>query len=80
MIRRIEFLKPLRVSILSERRGPHAPPGLYGGPPGALGVNSLQRAGTGRTETLGGKVQLEVSPGDILTLETPGGGGALRPT
>jgi len=80
VIRRIEFLKPLRVSILSERRGPHAPPGLYGGPPGALGVNSLQRAGTGRTETLGGKVQLEVSPGDILTLETPGGGGALRPT
>jgi 5-oxoprolinase (ATP-hydrolysing) len=77
VIRRIEFLKPLRVSILSERRGPHAPAGLNGGPPGALGINTLYRANTGQTENLGGKVQLEVSPGDVLTLQTPGGGGAL---
>ncbi|MFN9196441.1 MAG: hydantoinase B/oxoprolinase family protein, partial [Planctomycetaceae bacterium] len=77
VIRRIEFLKPLRVSILSERRGPYVPQGLNGGPPGALGINSLSRASTGQTEILGGKVQLDVAPGDILTLQTPGGGGAL---
>jgi 5-oxoprolinase (ATP-hydrolysing) len=77
VIRRIEFLKPLRVSILSERRGPYTPFGLHGGPPGALGVNSLWRAATRQEQTLGGKVQLEVEPGDILTLQTPGGGGAL---
>jgi 5-oxoprolinase (ATP-hydrolysing) len=77
VIRRIEFLKPLRVSILSERRGPYVPQGLNGGPPGSLGINSLSRASTGQTEILGGKVQLDVAPGDILTLQTPGGGGAL---
>jgi 5-oxoprolinase (ATP-hydrolysing) len=72
--RRVEFLKPLKVSLLSERRGPYAPFGLCGGPPGACGRNTLYRAATGQTELLLGKVQLEVAPGDIITIETPGGG------
>ena len=72
--RTLEFLKPLRVSILSERRGPYVPFGLDGGSPGTLGVNTLRRVQTGETVDLGGKVQLEVVAGDILTLETPGGG------
>ncbi len=41
VIRRIEFLKPLEVSILSQRRGPYAPYGLQGGQPGAFGRNTL---------------------------------------
>ncbi len=75
IVRKIEFLKPLRVSILSERRGPFAPFGLAGGEPGALGENSLQRPGNDEIVDLGGKVSMDVSIGDILTLRTPGGGG-----
>lgn len=75
IVRRIEFLKPLRVSILSERRGPYAPFGLAGGEPGALGENSLQKSANNDIVDLGGKVSMDVSIGDILTLRTPGGGG-----
>jgi 5-oxoprolinase (ATP-hydrolysing) len=74
VIRRIEFLRPLRVSILSERRGQYAPFGLGGGAPGARGQNTLQRSGSQAIEDLGGKVQVTVAPGDILTIATPGGG------
>ncbi len=76
IVRRLEFLRPLRVSILSERRGPYAPFGLEGGRPGTLGRNSLEKAASkGGLIDLGGKVQLAVDAGDCLTLETPGGGG-----
>ena len=73
-IRRIEFLRPLTLSILSQRRGPYPPYGLAGGQPGALGRNALQRAGGSQGE-LPALVQIEVQPGDVLTIETPGGGG-----
>ncbi|MDA0835457.1 MAG: hydantoinase B/oxoprolinase family protein [Planctomycetota bacterium] len=82
IIRRIEFLKPVRVSILSERRGPYPPFGLAGGEPGQLGRNTLQKKNPQNQETvddLGGKVSLVVEPGDILTIETPGGGGYGEP-
>ncbi len=78
IVRQIEFLKPLRVSILSERRGPFAPFGLNGGEPGQLGRNTLQRAGSTEVIDLGGKVSLNVLAGDLLTIETPGGGGFGR--
>jgi len=74
VIRRLEFLRPLRVSILSERRGPYSPFGLNAGPSGALGKNTLERAGSGQAQDLGGKVQIRVAAGDVLTIATPGGG------
>lgn len=74
VVRRLEFLKPLTVSILSQRRGPYPPYGLDGGEPGALGRNILLRA-TGETVHLGGCAQLDVQAGDVLVIETPGGGG-----
>jgi 5-oxoprolinase (ATP-hydrolysing) len=74
VIRRLQFLRPLRVSILSERRGPFAPFGLFGGPAGALGENVLQRARSKTVEQLGGKAQISVAAEDILTIATPGGG------
>jgi 5-oxoprolinase (ATP-hydrolysing) len=74
VLRRLKFLRTLGVSILSERRGPYRPFGLCGGSPGALGENTLQRAGSDTIEDLGGKVQVTVCPGDILTIATPGGG------
>ena len=80
VVRRIEFLKPLKVSILSQRRGPYPPFGLAGGQPGELGRNRLRRAGSDRDELLGGRVELNVHAGDLLTIETPGGGGYGRPS
>ncbi len=75
IIREYEFLVPSQVTIISERRK-FRPYGLLGGEPGAAGRNSLVRAG--RTEILGSKVNLRVEPGDILRVETPGGGGYGR--
>jgi 5-oxoprolinase (ATP-hydrolysing) len=74
VLRRIEFLRPVEISILSQRRGPYQPDGLEGGAPGSLGINSLDRA-DGTREELPGIVQRRVSAGDILTIQTPGGGG-----
>jgi 5-oxoprolinase (ATP-hydrolysing) len=74
VIRRIEFLEPLRLSILSQRRGDYPPYGMSGGGPGALGRNELRRS-TGQRVALDALTQVDVRPGDLLTIETPGGGG-----
>jgi 5-oxoprolinase (ATP-hydrolysing) len=77
-LRRIEFLKPLTLSILSQRRGPYPPYGMAGGHPGALGRNVLTRV-DGHMEELPELAQVEVGPGDVLMIETPGGGGCGLP-
>jgi 5-oxoprolinase (ATP-hydrolysing) len=74
VIRRIEFLQPLSVSILSQRRGQYPPYGAQGGQPGACGRNVLTRT-NGTIEPLSASAQIAVRPGDVLTIETPGGGG-----
>ena len=74
VVRKLEFLGPLEVSILSQRRGPYAPYGLAGGGNGAVGRNTLERA-DGRVEALPALAQFRVAEGDVLTIETPGGGG-----
>jgi 5-oxoprolinase (ATP-hydrolysing) len=74
VVRRVEFLKPLTLSILSQRRGPYSPYGMQGGEPGACGRNTLLKA-DGTELLLDGMTQIEVAAGDILTIETPGGGG-----
>ena len=75
IVRKLEFLRPLNVSLLTERRGPFPPFGLNAGQPGSLGRNTLTKADTKEVVELGGKAQLTVAAGDILTIETPGGGG-----
>jgi 5-oxoprolinase (ATP-hydrolysing) len=77
-LRRLKFLRDLEVSILSQRRGPYPPFGLAGGVAGALGQNTLVRA-DGSTEPLSSQVQCVAHPGDMLIVETPGGGGFGRP-
>jgi 5-oxoprolinase (ATP-hydrolysing) len=63
----------MTASILSSHRTV-APFGLAGGQPGATGRNRVQRAdGTG--EDLGSQASVQVQPGDVLIIETPGGGG-----
>lgn len=79
IVRRLEFLRPLTVSLLTERRGNYAPFGLEDGEAGQPGVNRLRRSGKQEQEILPGKVQLEVEAGDQLTIETPGGGGFGKP-
>ncbi|HSR29198.1 MAG TPA: hydantoinase B/oxoprolinase family protein [Anaerolineae bacterium] len=72
LVREIEFQCAASVNILSERRRT-APYGLHGGEPGARGLNVLLREG--KDEELPGKAQIQVGPGDVLSLQTPGGGG-----
>jgi 5-oxoprolinase (ATP-hydrolysing) len=74
IVRRIEFLRELKVSILSQRRGPYLPYGLEGGERGALGRNALARR-DGTSEELAGQAQFTARAGDVLSVETPGGGG-----
>jgi len=75
VIRRLEFLRALRVSMLSQRRGPYLPFGLKGGEPGAPGRNQCLRAGESVWSEVGGSFQIAVQCGDRLQIETPGGGG-----
>ncbi|MBI2893679.1 MAG: hydantoinase B/oxoprolinase family protein [Deltaproteobacteria bacterium] len=79
VVREMELLRPLRVSILSERRGPYPPFGLDGGEPGAVGRNLLWRAGRAEPELLTAKVALDLDAGDRIVIETPGGGGWGKP-
>ncbi|HRQ66546.1 MAG TPA: hydantoinase B/oxoprolinase family protein, partial [Xanthomonadaceae bacterium] len=71
--RRIHFLEPMTVSLLSGHRRV-APFGLEGGEPGALGVNMVVRV-DGSQEPLAGCASLSVDAGDTLAVYTPGGGG-----
>jgi 5-oxoprolinase (ATP-hydrolysing) len=73
VVRRIEFLRPVTVSIVSQRRGPYAPYGLQGGQSGAVGCNVLERASG--AALLPALAHFQASPGDVLSIETPGGGG-----
>jgi N-methylhydantoinase B len=72
IVRAVEFLAPATVTLLTERRRT-APYGLLGGEPGAQGRNILLHGGT--QQELPGKVEIRVAAGDVLSLETPGGGG-----
>lgn len=65
----VEFLRPLTVSILSERRALQ-PFGLNGGQPGSRGINLLIRKNG--VVNLGSKSTVAVEAGDRLKLLTPG--------
>ncbi|WP_198547449.1 hydantoinase B/oxoprolinase family protein [Streptomyces jeddahensis] len=72
-VRRIRFREPMTVSTLSQHRRV-APYGMAGGEPGALGSHRVERA-DGTVTRLRGSDSAEVRPGDVLVIETPGGGG-----
>jgi 5-oxoprolinase (ATP-hydrolysing) len=72
VIREFEFLEPLDVGILSERRV-FAPFGLQGGGSGARGLNHL--ISRELVHNLGGKNAFKVKRGDRVVINTPGGGG-----
>ena len=76
--RRIRFLASLQAALLSTRRS-HRPQGLAGGQAGQAGRQRLIGAG-GAVKELPGCFAIDVEAGDILEIETPGGGGFGPPT
>ncbi|NET54949.1 MAG: 5-oxoprolinase, partial [Symploca sp. SIO2E6] len=73
VIRRIRFLETMTANILSSHR--LVPPfGLNGGEAGLVGCNWIQRC-SGTEENLDSTATVEMQPGDVFVIETPGGGG-----
>ena len=72
-VRRVKFLERMTASILSNGRKFGAF-GMAGGAAGATGLNRVERA-DGTYETLGHIGQVEMQPGDVFEIHTPGGGG-----
>ncbi len=72
-VRRIRFLEPMQAGILANRRR-IAPFGLAGGGDAAAGINRIERS-SGEVEVLPATASVAVSPGDVMVIETPGGGG-----
>jgi N-methylhydantoinase B len=71
VVRELEALESCRFSIVSERRT-RGPQGARGGSAGRPGRNLLNG------KEVAAKVTDDLAPGDILTIETPGGGGQGR--
>jgi 5-oxoprolinase (ATP-hydrolysing) len=72
-VRRLRFLEPMQVGILANRRRT-APFGLAGGGDALPGINRVERS-SGAAEILPATASVTVSAGDVMVIETPGGGG-----
>ncbi len=73
VVRRMRFLEDMSATIVSSHRDT-VPYGLNGGSPGLCGRNHVERV-DGIIENLSGSDQIEMRPGDVFVIETPGGGG-----
>jgi 5-oxoprolinase (ATP-hydrolysing) len=73
VVRRLRFTEALDAAVISNHR--RIPPfGIGGGAPGLTGRNRVIRA-DGTCEELPGIAALQLAPGDVLEIATPGGGG-----
>jgi N-methylhydantoinase B len=72
LIREIELLADAQVTLLSDRRK-FQPYGLAGGEPGAAG-SAVHISGRQRKK-IAAKSSLVAKKGDVISIETPGGGG-----
>ena len=68
VVRAYRTTAPCTVTLLTERRR-YAPRGVHGGVAGSVGRNLLNG------DLLPGKCRRTLAPGDVVTIETPGGGG-----
>jgi N-methylhydantoinase B len=68
VVRAYAALDDVTVSLITERRR-HAPQGGAGGGPGRPGRNAING------QVLGGRAAVTMRAGDVLEIETPGGGG-----
>ena len=71
VVRETEFLSPLSLSVLTQHRDT-GPTGLAGGGDGSTGKQCILRDGT--AHDLESLDQWNAIPGDILVMQTPGGG------
>jgi len=76
LVREIQLLGAAEVTVLSERRE-RGPYGLFGGKPGTPGKNTVIQNNIARK--MPGKFHVNLDPGDVLRIETPGGGGYGHP-
>jgi len=79
LLREIELLADAQVTLLSDRRK-FRPYGLAGGEPGAAGKAIMLLGSCGahtavRAEELRTKSSVQAKKGDVIRIETPGGGG-----
>jgi N-methylhydantoinase B/oxoprolinase/acetone carboxylase alpha subunit len=70
-VRELRVLAPARLSVLAQRRA-SAPSGADGGEDGAPGRTLVNG------EALPASASRDLEPGDLLRVETPGGGGHGR--
>ena len=75
--RRVRFLEAMTANIISGHRK-ISPYGLEGGGPGETGNNWVEHE-DGTVTRLKGTDQIELKPGDVFVIETPGGGGYGHP-
>lgn len=76
LVRSLQLLEgTAQATLLSDRHVVGAP-GVRGGAAGAPGRHMLTR--NGAETALPGKISLRLEPGDVLTIQTPGGGGYGR--
>ncbi|MEG4491346.1 hydantoinase B/oxoprolinase family protein [Microcoleus sp. D3_18_C4] len=73
VVRRVRFRDAMTAGILSGRRV-ISPCGLNGGEAGKVGRNYVETV-DGKVEDLGSTASVEMQPGDVFVIETPGGGG-----
>jgi N-methylhydantoinase B len=73
VIREVRFLTKAQITVLSDRRQ-FPPYGLNGGDSGQPGSNTLIK-NDGRNEQLPSKFTTWVEAGNILSIQSPGGGG-----
>ena len=73
VVRRLRFLAPMQANLLALRRRV-APFGLSGGGSGRPGRQWIERR-DGTVEHISGIAEFRLEAGDLLHLETPGGGG-----
>jgi 5-oxoprolinase (ATP-hydrolysing) len=71
--RRVRFLQPMTAVMLANHRRV-APFGVAGGEPAAVGRNWIERT-QGGTEHFAAAFSTAVHSGDVIVIETPGGGG-----
>jgi 5-oxoprolinase (ATP-hydrolysing) len=75
-VRRIRFRQPMTAVVVASRRVV-APFGIEGGQDGQPGLQWVERHSGGRVE-LSGTAHIDLAPGDVLGIATPGGGGYGR--
>jgi len=73
VVRHLRFTEAMSVAMVSNRRK-LAPFGVAGGGSGQPGRNAVRRA-DGSVEELDHIAEVQMQPGDVFMVETPGGGG-----